>query len=179
MQARRARHVLIHKIVYTPCRPLKRQLQRHGQVALKRGRREVRVQFHGAGEKVVSIEITEDEVGIGHSGMLTTKAVAGRAGIGSGTSRADLQKPEIVNGGYAPASGANLDEIDRRNRDWYPTSPLEARASSCLELLRNAEFTLLDDAQLGSRPPHIEGENIPLIKAVAIVLSRQRSGGRA
>ena len=59
-------------------------------------------------------------------GSRAAAAVAGRAGIGAGGVRADLQQPDLVDRGDRAAAGADLDHVDDRRLDRQAGALLEA-----------------------------------------------------
>ena len=64
--------------------------------------------------KRLRIDAAEHEIGIGHDGIGRAFAVAGRARIGAGAARADMQAAGAVDPGDRAAAGADLDDVDDR-----------------------------------------------------------------
>ena len=87
----RRRHGLIDQVMDAECRPHRRRAKWLGDFFLKGSFRSCLVQRHGAAQKIIGIQITQHQIGIGHGGVFTAATVAGWTRICSGTFGADLQ----------------------------------------------------------------------------------------
>ena len=87
------------------------QLGLHGLLGL------VRVERNSAAQKVLGIEIADQQGGVGEGRRPAALAVAGWAGPGAGTVRADLQVAALVNPADAAPAGADRLNIQNREGD--------------------------------------------------------------
>ena len=95
--------------------------------------RRPRVEGHVAAEEVVGVEDAEQQIGVGDRRLGAALAVAGRARVGAGRLRPDLQQAEVVDPGERAAAGADLDQVDRRHGDREARALLEAVDAGDLE----------------------------------------------
>ena len=59
--------------------------------------------------------VSEHDVGVGHGGFASSKAVASGAGIGSRAARSHLETTSRIEPGDTPTSCTNLGDVDARN----------------------------------------------------------------
>ena len=149
---------------------------RHG--ADRAGSR-VAVEPHLAAEEEVGVQVAEHEVGVRHRRRLATSAVAGGAGHGSRALRPHLQQPQAAHVGDAAAPGADLDEVDHGDLQRDPAALLEAVDARHLALGGLARLAVADDAALGRRATHVEGEQVGGAETTGEELAGCRAAGGA
>ena len=91
------------------------------------------VERHVATEERVGVEQAEHDVGVGDRRLGAATAVGGRARLGAGRLRPDLQQAELVDAGERSAAGTDLDEVDRRHGAREAGALLEAVGAGDLE----------------------------------------------
>ena len=116
---------------------------------LERGTRCRDVELLRAAEEIVRVEIAAHEVGIGDRRPRAAASVAGRAGIGAGALRADIEEPAAVDPGDRAAAGGDRGHVERRHVD------LPARDHAFGDLERRAAF---DEGDVGAGAAHVEGD---------------------
>src|SRR5882724_8119526 len=72
-----------------------------------------------AGE-VVGVQIAEQEVRVGHGRLGAAEPVGGRTRVRARAARADLEQPDLVDGGDGAAAGPDLDQLDGGDADGQP-----------------------------------------------------------
>src|SRR5215510_9993878 len=73
----------------------------------------------------------------------------------SAAARADLEQPDLVHVRDAPASRADLDQLDGRDADGQPAALDEAPLARRFEAVRGERLALVDEGELGRGPPHV------------------------
>ena len=91
--------------------------ERIGDVRLERGARGGDIERLRAAEEIIRIEIAADEVGVGDGRPRAAAAVAGRARIGAGALRPDVEKAAAVDPGDRAAAGRDRRHVERRHVD--------------------------------------------------------------
>ncbi len=119
-----------------------------------RALRRRRIEMKFAADEEFRIEPTQRHIGIGHRRQAAAVGITGGAGIGAGALRPDFKQTAFIDPSDAAAARADLDEIQRRRRD-QPFAGLETG--------HDARLAVLDDASLGRRPTHVEGDDSQLI----------------
>ena len=179
VDACRGRHVLVDQLVNPPGRAHRLEAERPADPRFDRARRGRGIEAHLAAEKELRVEIAEHQIGIGHGRLVAALPVAGRARIGAGAVRPDLEQPEAVDPGDAAAAGADLDHLDHRHLDRQAAALLEAVLAVDLEICRDQGFAMLDQAGLGGGAAHVEREQARAVDQPAVVGGGERAGGRA
>jgi hypothetical protein len=110
-------------------------------------------ELHVAAEKAFRVEAAEHEVGVGHGRRGAAAAVAGRARIGAGAHRTDMQGAAVVAPGKRAAAGADLDDVDHRQLHGL-AGELVADHIALLDR-RNAAA---DQRAFGRGPAHVEAD---------------------
>ena len=131
-----------------------------------------------AAEKVVRVQESETEVRVGDRGRVAAEAVARRSRLRSGTCRPDPEESQLVHRGDAAAPGADFDHLQHRSADGQSAAADEAVGVSDLELAGPAGLASLDDADLGRRASHVEGDEVPVPRQPAQVRRRHGAAGR-
>src|SRR5215468_6601059 len=119
------RHVLVHDVVDAPGDLDRLEAEPSGKL-LHGGARRLQIDADLAAREVRWVEIAEEEVGVGDGGLRAAQAVRGGTRVRSGAARADLEQPDLVHVRDAPASRADLDQLDRRDADGQPAALDEA-----------------------------------------------------
>ncbi len=127
----------------------------------KRGARPPGIEPHAPAEKAFGREVAAHEVGIGHGRLFAALAVAGRAGNRAGAARTDAHEAEPVGRRDAAPAGADLDELDHRQAQREAAALLEALQARRLELVAPMRPPVVDQADLGGRAAHVEGDHVP------------------
>ena len=123
-----------------------------------------------AAEEVVGIEIAADHVGVGHGRPRAAAPVAGRAGIGAGALRADIEEAAAVDPGDRAAAGRDRAHVERRHVD------LPARDHALGGFERHAA---LDEGDVGRGAAHVERDEPALRLVLGEIGAGLRAGGRA
>src|SRR6185437_16728339 len=117
-------------------------------------------------EEMRRIEIAEDEVGVGDGRRRAALAVAGGSGIGAGALRPDMQDAARVDAADRAAAGAQRHDVEAAQRDLVLAD---------LAVAGERRLALDDEADIGARPAHVEGDEV----AVAEELRRVAAAGDA
>src|SRR3972149_3273221 len=157
MRARRVGHVLVDDLMDAPGRLLGSHLERLCQ-PFQRRFGAVHVELHLAAEKIVWIEITQYEVGVGHRRLRTALPIANRSGVSAGTLRSNLEQTEGIDPRDAAAAGADLDHVDPRDAHRQAAPFAKTIYAVDFELVGLERLAVLDDAELCRRAAHVEGE---------------------
>ena len=128
------------------------------------------IQQHATTQKIVRIQISQHQVGIGHRWVLTAAGITGRSGISTGTFRSHLQQAHFAHVGNAAAAGADFHQIYHRYLNGQTAAffkPLNAtdlkcRHQSCLSFLNQTGF--------GGGAAHIKTKHVLDLKHFAVML---------
>ena len=90
-------------------------------------------------------------MGIGHGRLGAAAPVAGRPRVGPGTQRSDAQHTALVNPDQAAATGADRVDIEHRRAD---------RQIIDVEFVGDPGRAVLDQANVGAGPAHVEGDQV-------------------
>ena len=125
------------------------------------------------------IDAPEDDVGVGHRRPLAAPVVAGGAGVGPRARRPHVEPAHPVHPRDGPSAGPDLHHLDGRNADRKP-APLEvAVGPRHLEGAGHLGFAAVDEADLGRRPAHVEGDRVVAAALAGDLGGEDRSAGRA
>ncbi len=116
----------------------------------ERARRGVAVELEPAREPLR--EPAEEQVGVGHRRLLSAPAVTGRPGNGACAAGADAQGTTSVPPGDGPAACPDRVDVDHRYADREPGHVTAFRA---------ARAATGDQADVGRRAAHVEGDRVP------------------
>ena len=108
-----------------------------------------------AAEEIIRIEIAADEVGVGDGRPRAAAAVAGRARIGAGALRPDVEEAAAVDPGDRAAAGGDRRHVERGHVD------LAARDHAFGRLQRRAAF---DEGDVGAGAAHVERDEPALAR---------------
>ena len=115
MDRRRLRHIAIDGFMNGPGgfrhRKTKRLADMFGQRCLSRRD----IQLHRATQEAFSAQITQHQIRIRDRGPRAAKPVAGGAGIGTRTFRADTHQTEAIHARDGTAAGADFDHVNDRH----------------------------------------------------------------
>ena len=177
VHARGARHVLAHEVVDPPGRVGDGQIELRGEPRHRRlgGRG---IEGHPPAEEVAGIEVAEQQVRIRYRGLVAALSVAGRAGLGSGALRPDLEQPQLVHPGDGAASRPDFHHVDDRRMHREAAPALEPAHARRLEHRRDVRLAVLDEGRLGGRAPHVEGEEVGVADGPADEGARLRPARR-
>ena len=117
----------------------------------------VDVEVHAPAGEPGGGQVPEYGVGIGHRGLVTTPAVAGRAGRGAGALRAD-QKSALAHAGDGATTGADTLHVDHREPDVVPVPPVPVG----LDLGAAAP----DQADVEAGAAHVDGDEVGFAAAL-------------
>ena len=122
-----------------------------------------------AAEEIIRVEIAADEVGVGDGRARAAAAVAGRAGIGAGALRADIEEAAAVDPGDRAAARRDRGHVERRHVD------LAARDHAFGRFQRHAAF---DEGDVGAGAAHVERDEAAARVILGEIGARLRAGGR-
>ena len=167
-------HVLVDQVVDAPGRGQRIEAERLGHPP--QGRLgDASIQAHLAAQEEARVEVA----GVRDRRLLAAAAVAGRARLGPGALRADRQQAQLVDSGQAPTAGPDLDQLNRRRSDRQPGAFLEALLAAGFEREGGRREAVIDQARLGRRAAHVEGQHVALAGLSAEDRRHQRPGRRA
>ena len=152
------RHVLVDDAVDAPRRRDHVEAQRARDVFLDRTPRGLAVEPHAPAQEEFGVEVTEQEIGVGHGGEPAAQVVTGGPGIGARTVGADLEQAHAVDARDRATTGADLDHLDHRHSHGHPRALLEAIGAGDLELPCDQRRAVVDHARLGRGTAHVERE---------------------
>jgi Hydantoinase/oxoprolinase N-terminal region len=122
------------------------------------------IELNGAADEVPRVDVTKDEVGIGHRRNGAALIVADRPGRGAGAFRAHPQCPSGVDRDQRAATGADLGEVDRPYLQRVTGAGEEARADHHAGADRilggTGDLAVLDDRHLRGGAAHVEGDDL-------------------
>ena len=90
MSARRIGHVLVDDLVNSPSYQLDRHVESFGEPR-QRLARAFQIELHLSAEKIVRIEIAEDQISVGHRGFHAALSIASRPRVCAGTIRSNFE----------------------------------------------------------------------------------------
>ena len=132
---------------------------------------EFRVEPDCSAEEVVRIEASEHEIRVRDRGRGASLPVRGRPRIGAGARGADFQQPTRIEARLRAAAGADGGQVDDGYGDGQ--APLE------LELARRADCSVHDDADVGARAAHVEGDHVRAAGCLGEVPARDQAARQA
>src|SRR5579884_1655239 len=113
------------------------------------------VQGHLPAQEPALVDPPEEDVGVGHRGLDPSPAIADRAGVPAGALRPHLERADLVDPGDAAPTRPYLYDVDDRQHDRVPTG-----IAADVVALGDARHVALDQAGLGRRAPHVEGDDV-------------------
>src|SRR5690554_6091387 len=102
--------------------------------------------------------MAQEQVRVGDGRLTAAGAVAGWPGVGSGAAGPDLQQPRRVGAHDAAAAGADLEQLDRLDREREAASRHEPAFVRHLEVPAYVGDAVRDHADLRGRPAHVEAD---------------------
>ena len=114
------------------------------------------IQRHRPAQKIIRIEITKNEIGIGHRRQRAAETVAGWPGAGSGALRADLQQAQFVDPGDAAAAGAAFQYVNCGKLQGITAALAETMYAGRLQAGSDRRLSIVNQADFGGRASHIE-----------------------
>ena len=105
------------------------------------------------------VELAENKVGIRHRGALTATPVAGGAGFRPGAFGAHTDLVQRIHMRKRSAPGPDFDHVDHGDRNRHARAFLEPVAAGHFEDAGGLGRLVLDQADLGGGPAHIEAEH--------------------
>ena len=103
-----SRHGFIDQIVYTKGCLHRGGAKRLGDLIFDGFFGSRFVQRHGAAQKIIGIQVAQYQIRIGHRGVFTSAAIAGRPGVGTAAFRSHLQKAHVAHFGDTAATGPDF-----------------------------------------------------------------------
>ena len=176
MGARGVGHIFIHDLMDTPGDLLYAQAETPGRER-QRSPRRLKIKAHISTEEVAGVEVSQDQIGIGYSGLPPSLTVARRSRLGAGAFRPHLQQSKRIHARNATPTGPDLDHVDNRDLYRQPASASETVHPVHFELVRLQRMTALDRAEFSRRAAHIEREQIRTAGENAL-MGRSQSAGR-
>ena len=160
VHAHRPRHGLVDDVVHGPRRLEHRLSARPGEMFRDAVARRGFVEAHRTAGEVVGVEVSEQQVGIGHRRPGAAAAVADRPGVGACALRPDLHEAHGVDPGDAAPAGPDLDHVDRRHRHRKAARAREPPGPRHLELVGDRHRPVADEARLRRRSAHVERQDL-------------------
>jgi hypothetical protein len=165
-----AGHGLVDDVVDAPRRRDRRQVEAFGQPLQGRARC-VQIDLHLTAREIVGVQVPEQEVGIGDGGLAPALPVRSRARVGARAPRSHLEQADLVHVGDTSAPSPDLDQLDGGDTNRKAAAFDEPLLTRCLEAIRRQWLPRVDEAQLGGRTAHVEGEQVG-----AVGLPEERGG---
>lgn len=175
---RRARHVLGHDVVDAPGNVHGFPVQLPGE-GPDGHVRPVPVDAQRAAGEIVGVEVSQQQVGVGDRGRLATQRIAGRARLGARAQGADLEQLQFVLMRDAAPAGADLDQVNRGDADGQAAAFGETFAPRRFETVGDGRRAAFHQGQLGGGAAHVEGQQVRLLVADAVVGGGDRPAGRS
>ena len=124
--------------------------------------RRLDVEPHLAAKKIVWIEATKDEIGIGDGRFGAAFPVTGRSRRRPCAERSDFEPATGVDPGDASTAGTNFDDIDHRQHHRMP-----CRRPADVVSVDDLGFPFFDEAGFRRSAAHVKGDYIWQTKACA------------
>ena len=176
-RADRVLHVARDRLVHAPRGVLGAEPERRADVVGDGLASRGDVERHLAGEEVGRVEIAEHEVRVGDRRPLAADAVTDRPRVGARALGPDLDDPQ-PDARDAAAAGADLDQVDG-GRHHRQAGAVAHQGLVDLEDALHARLAALDEAGLGGRPAHVEGDEVGAVEAAADPRGERHAGRRA
>jgi hypothetical protein len=177
----RAHHRRVRKAVDAARRVECRQLERLRDAA-DRPLREIPGDVEVAAGEAARRDIAEIDVGVGDGGLVATASIAGRARIGSGAPRSDVERSSSVEPREAAAARADFGDVDGRDADQLSAATQQATAGGerCADLVLAAprHAAVLDQRRLRRRTAHVERDRVGDAELLGEPECGHDSGGR-
>jgi hypothetical protein len=173
-----AGHVLIDQAEDAPCGRGALEADGRADVFIDRPRCSGGVEPHLSAEEEPRIEVAQQQVCVGDGRPVASEPIARRAGIGTGRFRTDGEQAQGVDTRDGAAAHADLDHVDGRRLDRQPGPLDEALRPRDLELVGHERPAVLDQAELGGRPAHVERHQVPMAGLGAETGRCKGTGGR-
>ena len=135
------------------------------------------IERHAPAKEEGRVEIAEQQVGVGDRRPHAAPAVARRTRVGARAVWPNFQQSETIDARNRAAARANLDQIHNRDLHRQPAALLESILAVDFELRRGHRLAVFDDAQLGRRATHVEGQQVADARELAVVRTGQRPPG--
>jgi len=131
------------------------------------------VEPHLAAEKSFRPQAAEQKIGIRHRRLAAAEAIAGGTGGGARALRTNPQRP-LLDPRNRAAAGTYLENVHHRDLDRQRLVVAPDQGGTGRERL-----PVVDDAGLGGRSAHVEGNRIPASKRAAKRLRPDHAGCRS
>ena len=115
-----------------------------------------------AADERLDTHIAEQDVGIGHGRFRAAALIGGWAGQSTGRPWADIEQAQRVLGRDGTAAGTNLDHLDRLDLQRKARPLPETLVVGHLQLGADRRLAMRDQAKLGGRAAHVEGQHASL-----------------
>ena len=177
VRARGVGHVLVHHLADAEGREPGVEPELVPHAGLDRGLGPSPVEGDRAPGEEFGIDPPEDDIGVRHRGRVPAPAVRRRPRLRPGARGPHLDPLEVVHPGDRPAPGPDLDHLDHGDPYGQSAPLLEAVAAGDLERPRMERPPAIDDAQLGRRPAHVEGEDVAQFQRPREMAGEDRAPG--
>ena len=158
MDARGGRHVFAHHLADPERSHLRLQVERRADAGCQRVRRGLLVKHDAPAREFRRVDAPHRQIGIGDRGPGAALAVAGRPRLGARALRPHGDAAQAVDDGDGAAAGADLHHLDHGHAQRQPAALEEAMGARDLEGPRRPRLGVVDQADLGGRATHVEGE---------------------
>ena len=125
------------------------------------------VESHLAAEEKAWIVVAKHKVRVCDRRPSAAAAIAGRSRVCARRMRPDTEQADFVDRGNRAAARADLDHVDDGRLDRQAGALLEAMHAPGFQHRRDFGPAVLDQAGLGGRPAHVEGDDVLLAGALA------------
>src|SRR5205085_6120934 len=107
------------------------------------------VESHGAAQKVLRVQVTQEQVGVGDGRLSAAAPIASRTRVRTGAARSNSHQVKRVDPCDASATRANLEHLHSRDLQWDATPFEKAGDTSHLHRRSDRRPTIANHADLG------------------------------
>jgi len=178
MDARRARHILVHHLMDSPRRLDDAHPERFRDPPHRR-RRRFRIERHPPTEEKARIEIAKQHIGVRHRRRDPAAPVTCRTRFRARRIWPDLEQPERGHPRDRAAARADLDHLDDRHAHRQAAAALKPVHARHLKIGGDERLAAVDEARFRRRAAHVEREEIWAGSERAVIRGGERARRRA
>ena len=153
-------HVLVHDLGQPPCGFGRVHIQAVGEMGLQRRLGPIRIKRDGAAREMGWVELAQHKVRIRHRWPVAAAPVAGGAGFGACAFGAHTDLVQRIHMGERSAPCPDLDHVDHRNGNRHARALFKTIAAGHFEDAGGLGRLVLDQADLGGGPAHVEAQHL-------------------
>ena len=159
MHARGIGHVLLDHLADAEGRKRSVEVEWLADMGVDGGLAEGGLQGDGATGEPVGIDAAQHDIGVGDGGAGAAQGVASGSRVRARALGTDGDALHRIDARQRAAAGTDLDHFDYRDAHGQAAALHEAVAAVDLEAARGHRLAVVDDADLGGRAAHVEGQD--------------------